>query len=309
MSEAIYDVAIIGGGPAGMSAAIYTGRAHLQTCMLEGLSTGGQMFNTATIENYPGFARIDGPDLSQKMETQAKEWGVEIQFGQVTEIQRAGELFQVTTSDKETVLARTIILATGSTPKKLEVPGEAEFAGKGVSYCATCDGAFFREKDVAVVGGGDSAVEESLYLTRLVNQVTIIHRRDRLRATKHLQERAFTDPRIEFLWDSEVEAIEGEGTVKQLRVKNKKTDGVTILPVAGVFIYVGMRPSTEFLKGLVKLDAWGYVEAGEDTLTSMPGVFAAGDIRSKGLRQIVTAVADGAVAAMAAERYLGKRGL
>jgi thioredoxin reductase (NADPH) len=309
MSEAIYDVAIIGGGPAGMTAAIYTGRAHLQTCMLEGLSTGGQMFNTATIENYPGFARIDGPDLSQKMEAQAKEWGVEIQFGQVTEIQRAGELFQVTTSDKETVLARTIILATGSTPKKLEVPGEAEFAGKGVSYCATCDGAFFRGKDVAVVGGGDSAVEESLYLTRLVNQVTIIHRRDRLRATKHLQERAFTDPRIEFLWDSEVEAIEGEGTVKQLRVKNKKTDGVTILPVAGVFIYVGMRPSTEFLKGLVKLDAWGYVEAGEDTLTSMPGVFAAGDIRSKGLRQIVTAVADGAVAAMAAERYLGKRGL
>ena len=309
MSEAIYDVAIIGGGPAGMSAAIYTGRAHLQTCMLEGLSTGGQMFNTATIENYPGFARIDGPDLSQKMEAQAKEWGVEIQFGQVTEIQRAGELFQVTTSDKETVLARTIILATGSTPKKLEVPGEAEFAGKGVSYCATCDGAFFRGKDVAVVGGGDSAVEESLYLTRLVNRVTIIHRRDRLRATKHLQERAFTDPRIEFLWDSEVEAIEGEGTVKQLRVKNKKTDGVTILPVAGVFIYVGMRPSTEFLKGLVKLDAWGYVEAGEDTLTSMPGVFAAGDIRSKGLRQIVTAVADGAVAAMAAERYLGKRGL
>ena len=308
MNKEIYDIAIIGGGPAGMTAGIYGGRAQLRTCILEGMSTGGQMFNTATIENYPGFSRIDGPGLSQKMEAQAREWGVEVQFGHVTEIRQQGDLFDVITLGEETYQARTVILATGSTPKKLGVPGEVEFAGRGVSYCATCDGAFFREKDVAVVGGGDSAVEESLYLTRFVNRVTIIHRRDQLRATKHLQERAFADPHIELLWDSEVEAIEGEETVKQLRIKNKKTGTVSILPADGVFIYVGMRPNTEFLHGLVKLDPWGYIEAGEDTLTSMPGIFAAGDIRSKGLRQIVTAVADGAVAAMAAERYLGERG-
>ncbi|NMB46211.1 MAG: thioredoxin-disulfide reductase [Firmicutes bacterium] len=304
----MFDLVIIGGGPAGMTAAIYAGRAQLRTLMLEGMSTGGQMFNTATIENYPGFGRIDGPGLSQKMESQVNEWGVEIQYGQVIEIKQQPALFELVTLDKQTLNARAVIIAAGSTPKKLKVPGEAEFAGRGVSYCATCDGAFFREQDVAVVGGGDSAIEESLYLTRFVNRVTIIHRRDELRATKHLQERAFADPRIEFLWDSEVEAIEGEQTVKQLQVKNKKTGIVTPLPAAGVFIYVGMQPNTEFLQGLVKLDAWGYIEAGEDTLTSIPGIFAAGDIRTKGLRQIVTAVADGAVAAMAAERYLGERG-
>lgn len=309
MGKEIYDVAIIGGGPAGMTAGIYVGRAHLQACLLEGMSTGGQMFNTATIENYPGFGRIDGPGLSQKMEAQVKEWGVEIQYNHISEIRRQPELFELITLGGEVIRARTVIIATGSTPKQLDVPGESDFLGRGVSYCATCDGAFFREKDVAVVGGGDSAVEESLYLTRFVNRVTIIHRRDELRAAKHLQERAFHDPRIEFLWDTEVEAILGEQMVNGVRVKQKKTGKVSTLPVAGVFIYVGMRPNTEFLGGLVDLDPWGYIKAGEDMVTSVPGIFAAGDIRTKGLRQIVTAVADGAVAAMAAERFLGERGL
>lgn len=309
MSKGICDVAIIGGGPAGLTAGIYAGRAHLRTCILEGMSTGGQMFNTATIENYPGFGRIDGPALAQKMEAQAREWGVEIQYGQVTGVHKQQDLFELATMGEDKIQARTVIIAAGSNPRKLQVPGEADLAGRGVSYCATCDGAFFKGRDVAVVGGGDSAVEESLYLTRFVNRVTIIHRRDELRATKHLQERAFADPRIEFLWNTEVEAIEGAQTVEQLQVRNNKTGAVTALPVSGVFIYVGMLPNTEFLQGFVKLDQWGYIEAGEDTVTSAPGVFAAGDIRTKGLRQIVTAVADGAVAAMGAERYLGKLGL
>jgi thioredoxin reductase (NADPH) len=309
MGKEVYDVAIIGGGPAGITAGIYAGRAHLRACLLEGMSTGGQMFNTATIENYPGFGRIDGPALSDKMEAQAQEWGVEIRYNHISGIRRQPELFELITLGEDVILARTVIIAAGSTPKKLGVPGESDFLGRGVSYCATCDGAFFRGRDVAVVGGGDSAVEESLYLTRFVNKVTIIHRRDELRATKHLQERAFDDPRIEFLWASEVEAILGDQMVDRLKVNNKKTGEVITLPADGVFIYVGMRPNTEFLQGLVDLDPWGYIEAGEDTATSVPGIFAAGDIRTKGLRQIVTAVADGAVAAMAAERFLGEQGL
>jgi|LSQX01.2.fsa_nt_gb thioredoxin reductase (NADPH) len=309
MDKGVYDVAIIGGGPAGMTAGIYAGRAHLKACILEGLSTGGQMFTTAVIENYPGYATIDGPGLTQAMEEQVRKWDVEILYKHITGLKRLSDSFEIQTLGGEAIHARTVILAAGSKPRKLNVPGEVEFAGRGVSYCATCDGAFFRGKNVAVIGGGDSAVEESLYLTRFVNKVTIIHRRDELRASKHLQERAFAEPKIEFVWDSVVEAIEGQQTVEQLRVKNLKTDTVTNLPVDGVFIYIGMLPNTDFVQGVVELDPWGYVVAGEDTATSEPGIFAAGDIRTKELRQIVTAVADGAVAAMAAERYLGERGL
>ncbi len=308
MNQEIFDVAIIGGGPAGLSAAIYAGRAHLRACLFEGMSAGGQMFNTSTIENFPGFSIVDGPELSQKMEAQVRQWGTEIIYSHIAKLKREADLFELTNYNEETVLARTVIVAAGSIPRKLQVPGELELAGQGVSYCATCDGAFFRDKDVAIIGGGDSAIEESLYLARLVRQVTVIHRRDALRATKDLQERAFANPRIEFLWDTTVEAIEGHARVEALRVRNVKTQAVTALPVAGVFIYIGMLPNTAFLEGLVELDEYGYVVADESTLTSVPGLFAAGDIRTKDLRQIVTALADGAMAATAAERYLGKRG-
>ncbi|HHV94690.1 MAG TPA: thioredoxin-disulfide reductase [Firmicutes bacterium] len=309
MVEEVYDVAIIGGGPAGMTAGIYAGRAHLKACILEGMSTGGQMFTTAVIENYPGYDSIDGPALTQAMEEQVRRWDVKILYMHVTGLKRQADLFAIEVLSGETIHAKTVIAAAGSKPRRLGVPGENEFQGRGVSYCATCDGAFFRGKSVAVVGGGDSAVEEGLYLTRFVDKVTIIHRRDQLRASRHLQERAFANPKIEFIWDSVVEAIEGHQAVEQLRVKNVKTGAVTTLPADGVFIYVGMLPNSEFLQGVVELDPWGYVVAGEDTVTSEPGIFAAGDIRTKSLRQIVTAVADGAVAAMAAEKYLGERGL
>ncbi|NMB24785.1 MAG: thioredoxin-disulfide reductase [Firmicutes bacterium] len=309
MGKAIYDVAIIGGGPAGMSAAIYAGRAHLRTCMLEGMSAGGQMFNTSTIENYPGFGIVDGPELSDKIEAQVRQWGTEIIYGQVTGIHRDREIFELSDAGGNLYQSRTVIVATGTKPRKLGVPGEEELIGSGVSYCATCDGAFFRDRDVAMIGGGDSAIEESLYLARIARRVTVIHRRDTLRAAKDLQERAFAEPRIEFLWDSSVEAILGQTSVEGVRVRNNKTQATSILPVAGVFIYIGTIPNTEFLQGLVPLDESGYIVAGEDTITTVPGLFVAGDIRTKGLRQIVTALADGAVAAMAAERYLGKWGL
>ncbi len=309
MSRDIYDVAIVGGGPAGMSAAIYAGRAHLRTCMLEGMSAGGQMFNTSTIENYPGFGIVDGPELSDRIEAQVRQWGTEIIYGHVTGIKQDGEIFELVDANQDVFRARTVIVAAGSKPRKLQVPGEAELTGGGVSYCATCDGAFFRDKDIAMIGGGDSAIEESLYLARLAKRVTVIHRRDTLRAAKDLQERAFADPRIELIWNTSVEAIEGQLAVEGIRIRNNKTQAVTVLPVAGVFIYIGTLPNTDFLRGVVALDENGYIVAGEDTLTTVPGLFAAGDIRTKGLRQIVTALADGAVAAMAAERYLGKRGL
>ncbi|NLK07238.1 MAG: thioredoxin-disulfide reductase [Firmicutes bacterium] len=308
-NQKIYDVAIVGGGPAGMSAAIYTGRAHLDTCLIEALSTGGQMFNTSTIENYPGFQTVNGPELSSKMEAQVRHWGIEPVYGEIVNLGQGKEQFTLTDSVGNEWHARTVIAATGSKPRKLEIPGETELTGSGVSYCATCDGAFFKGKEVVVVGGGDSAIEESLYLARIVKQVTVVHRRDSLRATMDLQKRAFAEPNIKFIWDASVEAILGDMTVDGLRVRNIKDESVSVVPAAGVFIYIGNIPNTEFLQGLAALDETGYVIAGEDTVTNVPGLFAAGDIRTKGLRQIVTALGDGAVAAMAAERYLASLGL
>ncbi|HEY3314612.1 MAG TPA: thioredoxin-disulfide reductase [Bacillota bacterium] len=302
--EKVYDVLIIGGGPAGLTAALYASRSNLTVAVLERGMAGGQAATTFKIENYPGFPEgIGGPDLGQAFERQATSFGAEI-------IQTEIESLDLR-SDPKTVKAyegeyrgRTVILATGTEPRKLGVKGEEEFRGRGVSYCATCDGAFFRDEAIVVVGGGDAAVEEALFLTRFSKKVSIVHRRDKLRAASVIQERAGTNKKIEFIWDSVVEEIQGEQSVTGVVVRDLKTGGTATVPAAGVFIYVGLTPNTSLLKDQVKLDDHGYVLAGEDTLTSARGVFAAGDVRKKPLRQVVTAVGDGAVAAMMAGKHL-----
>lgn len=302
----VYDVTIIGGGPAGLAAGIYASRAALKTVLLEKGMPGGLAASTEFIENYPGFADgIGGPELMMQMDAQARRFGLEVQSTSVEAISQSGENFTVHTDDGD-IKTKTIILATGAQPQKLGVPGEAEFHGRGVSYCATCDGAFFRDKEVAVVGGGDAAVEEALYLTKFARRVHIIHRRDELRATKILQHRARANERIEFHWSSVVEKIAGTQTVQEIVLKNVQTGRVNNLKVDGVFVYVGTRPVSEIVGGLIELDPRGYIITDADMRTSKPGIFAAGDIRQKSLRQVVTAVADGAIAAVTAEKYLSE---
>lgn len=303
------DVAIIGGGPAGLTAALYVGRAQLSVKVIEEMAAGGQVFTTSVVENYPGVGVVDGPTIAQKMEEQARQWGAEIVFGHVYSISGSlGDGFTLNMGEgTDPILARTVIVASGSAPRKLGVPGEDEFRGRGVSYCATCDGAFFRDKRVIVVGGGDSALEEGLFLTRYASEVKIVHRRDQLRASKHFQERAERNEKVSFVWNSVVQEIKGGQTVEEVVIKDVKTGETRSLPADGVFIYIGMLPNTQFLKGFVELDEQGFVKAGEDCRTSVPGVLAAGDVRVKPLRQIVTAVADGAVAAMQAEHFLASR--
>ncbi|MCL4425415.1 MAG: thioredoxin-disulfide reductase [Firmicutes bacterium] len=305
--DQVYDVIIVGGGPAGLTAALYAGRSLLSTLLLEKMLPGGQAATTDRIENYPGFpGGISGADLMQRMEEQAREFGVEIGSGEVTRLEVDNGIFKLYT-DEGISLGRTVILASGARERKLGVPGEEEYRGRGVSYCATCDGAFYKGKQVVVVGGGDSAVEEGLYLTRFAGKVTLIHRRDQLRAVKTAQERAFANPKMAFVWDTVVEEIMGTRMVENLRLKNVKTGQISELAADGVFIYAGMEPNSEFLQGLVEMDSSGYVISDENMATSLPGVFAAGDLRKKSLRQVSTAVGDGATAAMAAERYLSER--
>jgi thioredoxin reductase (NADPH) len=256
------------------------------------------------IENYPGFPEgISGPDLAQAMENQAKRFGLEIINGEVTQLTSQGHRWEVIQEGNK-FICKAIILATGVKPVKLGIPGEEELTGKGVSYCATCDGPFFRGQDIGVVGGGDSAVDEALYLTRFANLVYIIHRRNALRAEKILQERAFQNQRIKILWDTVVTKVLGETGVAGVEIQNLKTQEKQILRVTGVFFYVGLKPNTEFLRGIVKMDEKGYVITDADMATSTPGIFAAGDVRQKILRQVATAVGDGATAAFAAERYV-----
>lgn len=301
------DVAIIGGGPAGLTAALYAGRARMSVKVIEGMGTGGQMFTTSVVENYPGLGVVDGPTISQKMEEQARNWGAEIVFGRVLGITGSlDEGFTLEMDGQDPIKARTIIVASGSHPRKLGVPGEEEFLGRGVSYCATCDGAFFRNKRVVVVGGGDSALEEGHFLTRYASEVLVVHRRDQFRASPYLVERAERSG-MKFILDSVVEEIKGSQSVSEVVVRNVKTNGVRSIQADGVFVYIGMVPNTDFLSGVVELDEWGFIAAGEDCCTSMPGIYAAGDVRHKPLRQIVTAVADGAVAAMQAERFLASK--
>jgi len=300
-----YDVIIVGGGPAGLSAGIYTARARLRSLLLEKAAIGGQIINSMLVENYPGYIDgISGIDLTEAMHKQAEKFGLETLVTEVTGVRLDGGKKTVTTGQGD-FTAGAIIVAGGTERQKLDVPGEAEFTGRGVSYCATCDGAFFRDKPVAVVGGGNAAITEALELTRFASKVTVIHRRHELRATKIVQENAFAEPKIDFLWDSSVEAVLGNKFVEKLRVKNLKTGKKTDLAVEGVFVNVGSQPSTGYLKGIVELDQNGAVIVNGDMETSVPGIYAAGDIRSRSIRQVVGAAGDGAVAAVSAGKYLG----
>ena len=304
-----YDLVIIGGGPAGMTAAIYGARAALKTLIIERGMPGRQAATTFEIANYPGFPQgTTGPDLAMAMFEQAQNMGAEFLNGEITAMDLQGELKKIEVGST-TVLGKTVILATGSEPRKLGVPGENKFRGRGVSYCATCDGAFFKDKDVVVVGGGDAAVEEGLYLTRFARKVTIVHRRDKLRANAAAQRRAFANEKISFVWNTVVEEILGDISVTGVRVKNlekeaKGEPSESVLNTDGVFIYIGQIPNVEFFPDSLKRTPEGYIETDEHLRTNIPGVFAAGDVRDTVLRQLVTATADGAIAAMSALHYL-----
>ena len=303
MSE-IYDTAILGAGPAGISAAIYAARAKLNTIWLDRqFARGGQILNTYEVDNYPGLPGISGMDLGEKMGDHAAGLGMEPLRENVLSVEDAGEVKIIRTKKNE-YRARTVIIACGARHRMLEIPGEQELSGMGVSYCATCDAAFFQEGTVAVVGGGNVAVEDAILLSRTCKKVYLVHRRDELRAEKILQESLFSCHNVELVWDSVPVSVEGTDKVEALKVRNVKTDEEKEIPVDGVFIAVGIVPGSEKFKDLVKLDESGYIIAGEDGVTSAPGIFAAGDIRTKNLRQVVTAVADGANAVASARYYL-----
>jgi len=303
----IYEVIIIGGGPGGLTAGLYTSRARLSTLLIESALYGGQMTTTELIDNYPGFPQgVTGDELSRLMEEQAKKFGMETVTEEVVKVSLEGDM-KVVQTNESAYRCEALIICTGTEYRKLGVPGEKEFAGKGVSYCATCDGAFFKDSQIVVVGGGDSALTEALFLTKFAKELTIIHRRDALRGTKIYQERVLADPKIKMLWNSVVQEIKGDSTVRSIVVKNVKTGEVKEFNTEGVFLFVGLSPRTEFLKGLITLDEAGYIITDENCETSIKGIFAAGDCRKKLLRQVATAVGDGATAAFAAEKYLESR--
>lgn len=302
----IFDLMIIGGGPAGYTAALYGARAGLTVGLMEKLAPGGQMGTTDMVDNYPGFPEgINGFELAMKMKAGAERFGARTISAEVTGLELSGDIKTLQTP-KEVYKARTVILATGAQPRELGLPRERELRGKGVSYCATCDGMFYRGKTVAVVGGGNTAVADALYLSRLCEKVYVIHRRDKLRAPQIQQQNLEMAGNVEFVWDSIVKELRFEERLTGLVTEDKNTGECRELSCAGVFIAVGQVPETELFKGQVQLDEAGYVSAGEDCRTNIPGVFAAGDLRAKPLRKIVTAAADGAVAATAAQEYLDK---
>ena len=302
-----YDIVIVGGGPAGLSAAIYATRAKRSTLVLERAWTGGLIFTTHLMENYPGIASISGPGFSEELEKQALGCGAQIQNGAVVALDLAANPKLLTLGDGEVMQAGAVILAMGGQPRLLGVPGEQEFTGKGVSYCATCDGRFFRDKDVAVVGSGDTALDEALFLTRYAKEIIILQQRPRMGGTPILRERALAEPKIRFQGSRRVVEIKGKTQVEELIVTNSETGEREELAVAGVFIYEGYQPNSSILHGQVELDSQGRITADPQTMaTSLPGVYAAGDIRTKVLRQVVTAVADGAIAAVMADGWLDK---
>lgn len=300
----IYDTIIIGGGPAGLSAGIYALRSRLNTVLIEKLACGGQMMVTDFVENYPGFPEgVSGPTLGAAIESQAKNLGLETIYAEVFSFDLSGreKIVHTSAGDYRTL---TLILAMGATFRQLDIPGENRLVGKGVSYCATCDGAFFRDREIVVVGGGNTAIQDAVFLTKFASKVTIVHRRDKLRATKILQERAFKNPKIEFAWNSVAREIQGDPVMKSVVLENLKDGSHRVLPASGIFILIGTVPHTECVRGVVTLDPDGYIITDEDMQTSVPGVFAAGDCRRKSLRQMVTAAADGAIAATSAEHYI-----
>jgi thioredoxin reductase (NADPH) len=305
MSEGLYDVLIIGGGPAGLTAGLYASRAKLKTLLVERMILGGQVMTTTMVENYPGFpGGIDGPDLMMRFQEHCHEFGLETVTGEVTGLVDKG-CEKIVSVDGKEIRTRAVIVTTGAEPSKLGVPGEVEFTGRGVSYCATCDGAFFRNVPVAIVGGGDTAAEEALFLCRFASKVYLIHRRDELRATKVLQDRIFANDKIEPVWNSTVEQVDGDNTgVTGLVLRNRLDDSQQTLETVGMFVAVGVTPKAHFLANILELNPDGYILTDSDCRTSMPGVFAAGDVRKKILKQIATAVGDGAIAAIVAEKYL-----
>lgn len=305
----IYDVVIIGGGPAGLSAGLYAGRARLNALLIEKEKDGGQIVITSEIENYPGcLPEESGSSLVQRMTGQVEKFGIDRTADCILEVDFSGEIKVLKGKEKE-YHAKTVIIATGAFPKPIGCPGEKELIGKGVSYCATCDGNFFEDFEIYVVGGGDTAVEEALYLTKFGRKVTIIHRRDELRAAKSIQEKAFENPKIDFMWDSVVKEINGDGMVQSMSVENVKTGEVTEVAADeddgtfGIFGFIGYLPQSKCFEGILDME-YGYIKTNENMETNIPGVFAAGDIRVKSLRQVVTACADGAIAAVMAEKYI-----
>ena len=302
-SRTIYDVVIIGAGPAGMTAAVYASRAELKTVMLERGVPGGQMANTEEVENFPGFVMTTGPELSSKMFEHAQTFGAEYKYGDIKSVEVDGDIKILKTSSEE-IHTKSVIIATGAEYKTIGVPGEDLLRGRGVSYCAVCDGAFFKERELVVIGGGDSAVEEGVFLTKYASKVTIVHRRDELRAQKILQDRAFKNDKIEFIWDTELQTINGDSRVESVTLKNKNTGETYDYKADGVFIYIGMLPLTSPFEDLGILNENGYIVTNEEMETDIPGIFAAGDVREKSLRQIVTATGDGSLAAQNAQGYL-----
>jgi thioredoxin reductase (NADPH) len=302
----VNDVVIIGGGVTGLSAGLYAMRSKLKTTLVERMITGGQIINADVIENYPGFPNgISGPDLVAAVEEQASKFGLDYGFGEVTQIDASRRPMVVRTEDEE-YQARAIIIAGGGDHVKLGVPGEEEFEARGVSYCATCDGNFFIDQEVAVVGGGDSAVEDADYLTRICSKVTLIHRRDRLRASPILQERFFQNPKVELLGDTVIDAIKGDGQVHSLSLHNVKTEEKRDLTTAAIFVYIGFNPASAPYQGLLDMDSGGHIKVDLKMATNVPGIFAAGDIRWQSTRQLANAAGDGVTAALAAYEYLGE---
>lgn len=305
MSTREYDDVVIGGGPAGLAAGLYAARARRRTALLEKGVIGGQISLTELVENYPGVPSVNGFDLGQTMHKQAESYGMETEYAEVTGLERQGKKWRVSTQEDE-FLAKAVIITSGADYNKLGVPGEERLTGRGVSYCATCDAAFFKDQDVAVVGGGDSAVEEGMFAARFASKVTVIHRRDELRASRILQERAFANPKMHFLWNTVVTEILGEDQVTALCLYNRATDAESTMPVAAVFVFIGHHPNTGFLRGLVDMDNGGHILVDDWMATALPGLFAAGDVRQNSARQVATSVGDGVTAAIAAEHYISE---
>jgi len=306
--EKIFDAIIIGGGPAGLTAGIYLSRARMNTLLIEKALPGGQAILTEIIENYPGFPYgIAGPELMQKMEEQAVRFGLKIEYGEAVDVKiKEGkeDKVKIVKINNQEYKTLTIILASGAEASKLGVLGEEELRGRGVSYCATCDAPFFKDQKIVVIGGGDTAIEEALYLTKFAQEVTVIHRRDRLRATKILQERVFSNKKMNFAWDSVVTKILGKEKVEGVLIQNKKTGEEKEIPCKGVFVFVGNIPNSKFLNEIIRLDKKGYIFTDDNMMTSQEGIYACGDIRKKLLRQVVTACGEGAAAAFAAQKYI-----